>query len=887
MSSNPNAAHLKSSAAGPGTSNAQAQGQSSSAETPSKKRKHRGGKKRRNRRQSFAAPSEGTDVSDMAHERPSLLDAPPPDSAARSSLYRLGQNNSSTSLDSDVLLDHRYGDIQFLNSSTSPISKLTFYSDHGELRTRRQSVQQGIFNSHPITQPIRQSTQRLSFRSPFQKTEPGRSGPPQQENVSPESNEEDANDHTPLLGTSQKSKPDIRREHSGHGHALSSFGVFGSSSRHGSRQRRPSTTSSTRSTRRNIWSDQRSTKGGTENGYDVNNPPSRPSTPPEGAVGYNDVMLTGDLAHEREPIRPEVTRSAGTDTIIEIDGAGRGSLPVDPAVLNDQRRHTVAHPAEGDVCFPIDGLSEIAEEDFRQQREGSLKPHRRRRKYWPDLTVLDEWAHEEKEDRSEEGMSAKRLREDIMIGGRLRPKKTPWHRDHDDAPWRYTYFNEEFDSTVHSRTISGLVQPGQTFQTLFVPDPPELDYSSSEEDEENHSYDPRLRTQFDNRSVASTRQASVFSDYKPEKQNSGDATAQATPAKLSPKPGEKPKRLGPRPVFWLDVLSPTEAEMRVISKAFGIHPLTVEDIIMQEPREKVELFKNYYFVNYRTFEQDESSENYMEALNMYVVVFREGVLSFHFSMSPHPANVRRRIRQLSDYLILSSDWISYAIIDDITDVYAPLIQRIEDEVDEIDDEILQMHTTMENGTEKASKSKNKSSDDEKRSISSGDPTSGDSGGDMLRRVGECRKKVMSLYRLLGNKADVIKGFAKRCTEQWDVAPRSEIGLYLGDIQDHIVTMTSNLSHYENLLSRAHSNYLAQINMRMNERQEQTADVLGKLTVLGTIVLPMNIITGMWGMNVLVPGQDVDNLYWFFSITAGLIVFGLVCFMVAKRVYGIV
>jgi magnesium transporter len=67
---------------------------------------------------------------------------------------------------------------------------------------------------------------------------------------------------------------------------------------------------------------------------------------------------------------------------------------------------------------------------------------------------------------------------------------------------------------------------------------------------------------------------------------------------------------------------------------------------------------------------------------------------------------------------------------------------------------------------------------------------------MLRRVGECRKKVMSLYRLLGNKADVIKGFAKRCNEQWDIAPRNEIGMYLGDIQDHIVTMTGNLSHYE-------------------------------------------------------------------------------------------
>lgn len=67
-----------------------------------------------------------------------------------------------------------------------------------------------------------------------------------------------------------------------------------------------------------------------------------------------------------------------------------------------------------------------------------------------------------------------------------------------------------------------------------------------------------------------------------------------------------------------------------------------------------------------------------------------------------------------------------------------------------------------------------------------------------------------------------------------------------------------------LLSRAHSNYLAQINILMNERQERTADVLGKLTVLGTIVLPLNIIGSLWGMNVKVPGQDVDNLDWFWS-----------------------
>jgi magnesium transporter len=178
-------------------------------------------------------------------------------------------------------------------------------------------------------------------------------------------------------------------------------------------------------------------------------------------------------------------------------------------------------------------------------------------------------------------------------------------------------------------------------------------------------------------------------------------------------------------------------------------------------------------------------------VNMYVVVVRDGVISFHFSQTPHPANVRRRIRQLKDYLILSSDWISYAIIDDITDVFAPLIQTIEDEVDEIDDAILQLHSGGE-GPKQSSSTK----DAEKISISSQSTAPESSGGDMLRRIGHGRKKVMGLYRLLGNKADVIKGFAKRCNEQWDIAPRSEIGLYLGDIQDHILTMTSNLSHYE-------------------------------------------------------------------------------------------
>jgi len=73
-------------------------------------------------------------------------------------------------------------------------------------------------------------------------------------------------------------------------------------------------------------------------------------------------------------------------------------------------------------------------------------------------------------------------------------------------------------------------------------------------------------------------------------------------------------------------------------------------------------------------------------------------------------------------------------------------------------------------------------------------------------------------------------------------------------QDHLITMTQNLNHYEKILSRSHSNYLAQISIEMTDANNQINDVLSKLTALGTVLVPMNLITGLWGMNVHVPGQ---------------------------------
>ncbi|KAI9475411.1 MAG: hypothetical protein EXX96DRAFT_486814 [Benjaminiella poitrasii] len=211
--------------------------------------------------------------------------------------------------------------------------------------------------------------------------------------------------------------------------------------------------------------------------------------------------------------------------------------------------------------------------------------------------------------------------------------------------------------------------------------------------------------------------------------------------------------------FWIDVLNPTDVEMKALCKAFRIHPLTAEDISMEEQREKCEVFLNYYFVCFRSFDQDEFSTTYLQPSAIYIIILKEGVLTFHFKPMSHPHNVRKRMKQLKDYINVTPD--------DITDSFAPLIRAIEFEVDSIDELVLILKESEQS--------------------------------DMLRRIGYCRKRMMGLLRLLSPKTDVVKTLVKRgeITQEDTNTSRppltKEVALYLGDVQGMYIQLKG--THY--------------------------------------------------------------------------------------------
>jgi magnesium transporter len=152
----------------------------------------------------------------------------------------------------------------------------------------------------------------------------------------------------------------------------------------------------------------------------------------------------------------------------------------------------------------------------------------------------------------------------------------------------------------------------------------------------------------------------------------------------------------------------------------------------------------------------------------------------------------------------------------------------------------------------------------------------------LRKIGMVRKNVMGLMKLLGGKADVLRGFTKRCNANYKVTPRMDIGLYLGDIQDHVVTMMTSLGHFEKMLSRSHSNYLAQLSIDNLTQGNRANKVLSQITLIASVLVPLNLVCGLFGMNVAVPWKNTDSLAPFFGILGALLVFTAVSLLLARR-----
>lgn len=322
-------------------------------------------------------------------------------------------------------------------------------------------------------------------------------------------------------------------------------------------------------------------------------------------------------------------------------------------------------------------------------------------------------------------------------------------------------------------------------------------------------------------------------------------------------------------LWWLDVVDPSKDELDILRSAFFIHPLTIEYILSRENHEKVELFKGYLFLYFGTLaqlgcQQDETLTQH----ELYLVIFKQGILSISYRPLPHAVDVRKKISQLRGCLPLSSSWICYALLyasmiplelsdlteshrNDVIDTFQQPVQSVEQMTSTLDSAVL--------------------------TLRSRDSPS------LLSYISTSRRSTAQLVHLLLPKIDAIKAMANLPLTT-RIGFSNEFTLHLSDLLSRALTLLSTLDHCEETLSRSHSDYLLQLGVDSASRGSKVKTILVRLTLVGMVFALLNIVSGLWGMNVVVPGRDEQGLSWWFGIwaVAGAVVACTLCVAKSRK-----
>jgi magnesium transporter len=306
---------------------------------------------------------------------------------------------------------------------------------------------------------------------------------------------------------------------------------------------------------------------------------------------------------------------------------------------------------------------------------------------------------------------------------------------------------------------------------------------------------------------------------------------------------------------WIDIQYPSSRVLKKLAKKLDIHPLTIEDCLHhRETREKNEFFDDYRFIVLNEIHFPPGS-NELEKLPINIILTQNTVITTHLGPVKTIDQVLDRLRQLVGRR-RHSDWVLYAVFDSIIDMFWTYVQQGIMEASSLDDLVLILSAHEQN--------------------------------DLLRRIGMARRRVMYLRAQLLRKKDLLLGLLAKSHAQKknQIDPTSlsrNTKVYLRDVLDHVTTMLEDVESTKEAIGNLNAIYLARVSIEVARVSNRMNSVMKTYSAVATIFLPLTLVTGLFGMNVRVPGGDITGeIAWFFVILGAIVAGGVVALSLFKR-----
>lgn len=265
--------------------------------------------------------------------------------------------------------------------------------------------------------------------------------------------------------------------------------------------------------------------------------------------------------------------------------------------------------------------------------------------------------------------------------------------------------------------------------------------------------------------------------------------------------------------FWVDFDAPTEKEIKLLDTYFQFHPLAIEDCMHDLQRPKLDYYDDHTFFVIHSLEQQSLTKREID-----IFIGDDFIVTYHKQPSTLTEAVKNMLKRGDTKDSFDEYYVFYQLLDFVVDQYFPIVYKIEDHINEIEDNTNKL--SME---------------------------------ELLEHLFDRRGELLTLRQTVHPMRDLL--YRMMNTHHLDgVRERKE---YFADIHDHLIKVADMIASNREMTQDIRDSYLS-LNAHQTNRTMQV------LTVISVIFMPLTFIVGIYGMNfTFMP--ELDEKYGYFVI----------------------
>ena len=292
---------------------------------------------------------------------------------------------------------------------------------------------------------------------------------------------------------------------------------------------------------------------------------------------------------------------------------------------------------------------------------------------------------------------------------------------------------------------------------------------------------------------------------------------------------------------WVNVVAPDVETAQTLAARFGWHPLDVEDIVSKRQRPKVDDYEDdgYLFAVLHFPVYDQAVQR-LNAAELDIFIGHDYVVTVpNRELLPVTRLFRRcdedeRLRE--QLFARGSGRLLYEILDDLFDYCFPILDKIAHKLDVVEDEMFEGRSQ-----------------------------------EVVRDISNVKQEIISYRKIIKPERSTLRVLERRVE---NFLPE-ELELYFDDIVDSAERIWDLLDNFKEVVEALESTNESVIYHRQN-------DVLRLLTIISVTILPLTLVTGLFGMNVLFPGEGTQEGFWIIVVALLVVAAGTLGFFRLKR-----